>query len=118
MPMLRRLTTMPKSPLIAVIGAPPPPSNPNSGTTGVGKSQLSIELAQALHGQVINADAMQMFRGADVLTNKVSTDEMQGVKHHLLGVLDVRDKCDVGMFRRWGREVVSTHCRPRGVMVD
>ena len=66
------------------------------GTTGVGKSKLAVELALALaqksastrHGyrgaRIINADAMQVYSGMDIITNKISTTEMQGVDHLLM----------------------------------
>lgn len=62
-------------PLIAIIG-----------TTGTGKSKLAIQLAKRLgRCSVINADAMQVYAGMDVITNKVSESEMDGVEHHLMG---------------------------------
>lgn len=61
-------------PLIAVVG-----------NTGVGKSQLAVELARAFRGEVINADAMQMYKGVDIITNKHPLNEQHGVPHHLLG---------------------------------
>jgi tRNA dimethylallyltransferase len=72
----------------------------DKGSTGVGKSQLSIDLARALNGQVINGDSMQVYRGADILTNKVTPDETKGVAHHLLGFLDPLDTYDVFQFER------------------
>lgn len=64
------------------------------GTTGTGKSQLAVDLAVALAkhksrwkgGKVINADAMQVYEGLDIVTNKVTKEEMKGVDHRLLGV--------------------------------
>ncbi|BHF64070.1 tRNA dimethylallyltransferase [Sparganum proliferum] len=61
------------------------------GATGTGKSKLAIDLALAFNGEVLNADAVQLYKGLDIATNKVSEAEMQGVKHHLLGILDPRD---------------------------
>ncbi|VFR02112.1 unnamed protein product [Cuscuta campestris] len=58
------------------------------GTTGAGKSRLSIELATRFSGEIINSDKMQVYRGLDVLTNKVTDDERRHVPHHLLGVID------------------------------
>ncbi|KAK9458916.1 IPP transferase-domain-containing protein [Lipomyces oligophaga] len=55
------------------------------GTTGVGKSKLSISLSKALNGQVINADSMQVYNGLDTMTNKHPISERFGVEHHLLG---------------------------------
>ena len=55
------------------------------GTTGAGKSRLAVDIARAFNGEVINADAMQVYRGLDIITNKITHDEMYGVPHHLLG---------------------------------
>ena len=55
------------------------------GTTAAGKSRLAVDIARTYKGEVINADAMQVFRGLDTITNKISHDEMHGVPHHLLG---------------------------------
>ncbi|GAA95725.1 uncharacterized protein L969DRAFT_45144 [Mixia osmundae IAM 14324] len=59
------------------------------GTTGVGKSQLAVELAQRLEAaEIINCDAMQLYAGLPLLTNKATRAEQGGIKHHLLGVCD------------------------------
>ena len=76
------------------------------GTTGVGKSQLSIDLARTLNGQVINGDSMQVYRGIDVLTNKVTVEETMGVKHHLLSFLDPTTKYDVYNFEKDSEKAV------------
>ena len=55
------------------------------GTTAAGKSRLAVDIARAYKGEVINADAMQVFRGLDIITNKITHDAMRGVPHHLLG---------------------------------
>ena len=58
------------------------------GSTGCGKTELATTVARALgHCQVLNADAMQMYRGFDVATNKASLAERGGVPHHMLGNL-------------------------------
>ncbi|KAJ1840670.1 tRNA dimethylallyltransferase, mitochondrial, partial [Coemansia sp. RSA 2703] len=71
-----------------------------TGTTGVGKSQLAIELARKLNGEVINADALQVYRGYDIITNKVTDDEMLGVPHHLLGFVDPSKEYTVREFEQ------------------
>ncbi|KAJ2357517.1 tRNA dimethylallyltransferase, mitochondrial [Coemansia sp. RSA 2618] len=70
------------------------------GTTGVGKSQLAIEIARAVNGEVINADALQMYAGYDIITNKVTPEETQGVAHHLLGNIPVHREYTVQEFER------------------
>ncbi|KAJ2610384.1 tRNA dimethylallyltransferase, mitochondrial [Coemansia sp. RSA 1365] len=71
-----------------------------TGTTGVGKSQLAIELARALNGEVINADTMQVYRGYDIITNKVNRSEMQDVPHHLLGNVEPHREYTVHEFEQ------------------
>lgn len=93
------------------------------GTTGVGKSQLAIELALALPGlrnssqdgpktaEVINADSMQVYEGLDIITNKVTVEEMKGVKHHLLGFLDRDTDYMVGDYQKDAMKKVRLHPR-------
>lgn len=57
------------------------------GATGTGKSDLAVELALRFNGEVINADAVQMYKGMPIVTNKITPEEQKGVKHHLLGFL-------------------------------
>ncbi|KAI8067747.1 tRNA isopentenyltransferase [Gongronella butleri] len=68
------------------------------GTTGVGKSQLGVELCKALGGQVINADAMQVYKGLDIITNKMPLHERQGVRHHLMDFLEPEQEYRVTEF--------------------
>ncbi|EPS70125.1 hypothetical protein M569_04646 [Genlisea aurea] len=58
------------------------------GATGTGKSKLAIELAQRFDGEVINCDKIQVHKGMDIVTNKVSEDESMGIPHHLLSFVD------------------------------
>ncbi|KAL4572065.1 hypothetical protein LXL04_018834 [Taraxacum kok-saghyz] len=58
------------------------------GATGTGKSKLSIDLATQFQAEIINADKIQIYKGLDVVTNKVTTEECKGVAHHLLGIAD------------------------------
>ncbi|GAB3680195.1 tRNA (adenosine(37)-N6)-dimethylallyltransferase MiaA [Angustibacter aerolatus] len=77
------------------------------GPTATGKSDLGIALAQALDGEVVNADAMQLYRGMDVGTAKLTPAEQQGVPHHLLDVLDVVDEASVAAYQRAADSVVD-----------
>lgn len=89
----------------------------SSNRTGVGKSQLAIDLAVALRnndgrrGEVVNADSMQVYRGLDIITNKATTEEMQGVPHHLMGFLDPGDDYRVDRFRKDAIQKVGLHAR-------
>jgi tRNA dimethylallyltransferase len=94
----------PLRPVVAVVGP-----------TAVGKSELSIELAEALGGEVVNTDALQLYRGMDVGTAKVPPAERRGVPHHLLDVLEVTEAASVAEFQRWARDVVAD-CRSRGAV--
>ncbi|CAB4055784.1 miaA [Lepeophtheirus salmonis] len=58
------------------------------GATGAGKSKLALELAQRFKGEIISADAMQMYHGLNIATNKVSEEELKKVQHHMIDMLD------------------------------
>ncbi|XWS22931.1 hypothetical protein CRYUN_Cryun29cG0078100 [Craigia yunnanensis] len=58
------------------------------GATATGKSKLSIDLATQFHGEVINSDKIQVYKGLDIITNKVTVKEASGVPHHLLGIVN------------------------------
>ena len=77
------------------------------GPTASGKSQLGVALAEALGGEVINADAMQLYRGMDIGTAKVTEAERRGVPHHLLDVLDVTETASVAAYQREARHLVE-----------
>ncbi|KAK5167823.1 tRNA dimethylallyltransferase, mitochondrial [Saxophila tyrrhenica] len=71
----------PNNPLIAVIGA-----------TGTGKSQLAVELAKRYNGEIINGDAMQLYAGLPIITNKITAEEQQGIPHNLLGCIGLHEQ--------------------------
>lgn len=73
------------------------------GPTGSGKSELGVKLAQQLGGEVINADAMQFYRGMDIGTAKIPVGERQGVPHHLLDTMDVAEEASVSKFQHQAR---------------
>lgn len=77
------------------------------GPTATGKSDLAIELALAVGGEVVNADAMQLYRGMDIGTAKVTERERRGVRHHLLDVLEVTETASVAAYQRDARQVVE-----------
>ncbi|MFJ3958715.1 tRNA (adenosine(37)-N6)-dimethylallyltransferase MiaA [Arthrobacter sp. NPDC090010] len=89
-------------PVLAVVGA-----------TGTGKSELGLGLAERLNGEIINADAMQFYRGMDIGTAKLSEAERRGVPHHLLDVLDVTEEASVADFQAEARELIR-QIRDRG----
>jgi tRNA dimethylallyltransferase len=73
------------------------------GPTATGKSDLAVELALRLDGEVIGADAMQLYRGMDIGTAKLSVEERQGVPHHQLDVLDVTREASLAAYQRAAR---------------
>ena len=73
------------------------------GPTATGKSDLALALAEALDGEVVNADAMQLYRGMDVGTAKLPVAERRGVPHHQLDVLEVEEDASVAAYQRHAR---------------
>lgn len=85
------------------------------GPTASGKTALAVEFGRRLRGEVINADAVQLFRGMDIGSAKASPQERAGVPHHLLDVLDVVDEANVAVFQRQARGVI-TEVQGRGAL--
>lgn len=77
------------------------------GATATGKSDLAIALAQRFDGEIINADSMQIYKGMDIGTAKLSVDERQGVRHHLLDVLDVNQDATVAWYQEKARAAIG-----------
>ncbi|MGH3343931.1 MAG: tRNA (adenosine(37)-N6)-dimethylallyltransferase MiaA [Carbonactinosporaceae bacterium] len=77
------------------------------GPTAAGKSDLAIELARVLGGEVVNADSMQLYRGMDVGTAKLAPGERRGVAHHLLDVWEVTATASVAEYQRLARQVID-----------
>lgn len=90
------------TPIVAVVGA-----------TASGKTALSLDLAERLAGEVVNTDAMQLYRGMDIGTAKLPPPERRGIPHHLLDTLSVRDPATVAEFQEWARTTVA-ELRGRG----
>lgn len=76
------------------------------GPTAVGKTKLSIELARVLSCEIISGDSMQVYRGMDVGTAKITEKEMGGVPHHLIDVLEPDQPFSVAMFQEWCRKLI------------
>ncbi|HEX8761888.1 MAG TPA: tRNA (adenosine(37)-N6)-dimethylallyltransferase MiaA [Pseudonocardiaceae bacterium] len=77
------------------------------GPTATGKSELAVKLAQRLDGEVLNADAMQLYRGMDIGTAKLLPAQRGGVRHHLLDILDVTETASVAAYQRQARRIVE-----------
>jgi tRNA dimethylallyltransferase len=78
------------------------------GPTATGKTALGVEIALALGGEVINADAMQLYRGMDIGTAKATPEERRGVPHHLLDVLDVTETASVAAYQAQARATIES----------
>ncbi len=88
--------------LIAVVGA-----------TAAGKSDLAVDLALALDGEVVNADSMQLYRGMDIGTAKLTAAQRRGVPHHLLDVWDVTEAASVAEYQDLADAVIADITRAR-----
>lgn len=86
---------------------PPRPVIAVVGPTGSGKSDLGVNLALALDGEVINADALQFYRGMDIGTAKITVEERRGVPHHLLDSMDVTQEASVADFQGECRAAIN-----------
>ena len=76
------------------------------GPTAAGKSEVAIEVARLLGGEIVNADAFQVYRGMDIGTAKVRPADRRGIAHHLLDILDVTQELSVAQYQEAGREVL------------
>ena len=70
------------------------------GPTASGKTALSIQLAKKFNGEVISADSRQIYRGLDIGTEKTTADEMDGVAHHLIDIVDPKEQYSAVDFKR------------------
>jgi len=77
------------------------------GATATGKSDLAISVAQHVNGEIINADSMQIYKGMDIGTAKLTVVERQGIQHHLLDVLEVNQDSTVAWYQNIAREMIS-----------
>ncbi len=78
-----------------------------TGPTAVGKTALSIELAKMVGGEILSADSMQVYRGMDIGSAKIRPQEMQGVPHHLVDVLDPVQEFNVVVFQKLCRQAME-----------
>ena len=78
-----------------------------AGPTAVGKSDIAVKLAKDIKGQIISADSIQVYKGMDIGSAKIAKDEMGGIKHHLIDVLDPREEFGVNVFQDMSKEAIS-----------
>lgn len=79
-----------------------------TGPTAVGKTSLSVELAKAVNGEMISADSMQVYKQMDIGTAKIKPEEMQGIQHYLIDMLDPKEDFNVVMFQKLAKEAIET----------
>ena len=84
-----------------------------TGPTAVGKTALSIELAKALNGEIISADSMQVYRHMDIGSAKIMPEEMDGIPHHLIDVLEPWKEFNVTRFQAMAKEAMAGYLQPR-----
>jgi len=77
------------------------------GPTAVGKTKLSIELAKRFNGEIISGDSMQIYKGMDIGTAKITKEEMEEIPHHLIDIIDPDDSFSVAEFQTLVREKIS-----------
>lgn len=78
-----------------------------AGPTASGKSSLGIALAKRIGGEIISADSMQVYRGMDIGTAKITMDEMEGIAHHLIDVMEPEEPYNVAAFQQMAQDAYS-----------
>lgn len=78
-----------------------------AGPTAIGKSAAAVRLASEIGGEIISADSMQAYRGMDIGTAKVTKEEMQGIPHHLIDILDVNEEYNAALFKELALDACS-----------
>ena len=81
------------------------------GPTASGKSDLALDLAERIDAEIINADSMQLYRGMDIGTAKLSVAQRRGIPHHLLDVLDVHEEANVAWYQERARRIIDSNSR-------
>lgn len=88
------------------------------GATATGKSDLAIDIAQAIGGEIINGDSMQLYRGMDIGTAKVPESQRGGIPHHLLDILDVNEDASVADYQVKARAAIAEiHGRNKAAII-
>ena len=88
------------------------------GATATGKSDIAIEIAQELGAEIINADSMQLYRGMDIGTAKLTVEERKRIPHHLLDVLDVSEDSTVARYQEQARaSITEIHGRGKDAVI-
>ena len=78
-----------------------------SGPTSSGKSDIALDVAEKFGGEIISADSMQVYKGMDIGTGKLSKDEMRGIPHHLIDVIEPTEEYNVSRFVEMARKAID-----------
>lgn len=78
-----------------------------TGPTAAGKTALSIELAHAINGEIISADSMQVYRHMNIGSAKITPEEMQGVKHYLVDILEPFEDFNIVLFQKYAKQAIA-----------
>ena len=88
------------------------------GATATGKSSLAVDLALKLNAEIINADSMQLYKGMDIGTAKISVEDRQGVPHHMLDLLEINEDANVAWYQERARSMITQiHAQGRDVII-
>ena len=87
---------MKKTPVVVIVGP-----------TAVGKTKTGIELAKAFDGEIVSGDSVQVYRGMDIGSAKVTKEEAEGIPHHLIDICDPDDAMSVAMFQQLARVAID-----------
>lgn len=78
-----------------------------TGPTAVGKTDISIKLAKEINGEIISADSIQVYKGLDIGSAKITEEDMDGVKHYLIDVLEPTDEFDIYTFKNLAKKAID-----------
>lgn len=88
------------------------------GATATGKSDLAVSLAQQIDAEIINADSMQLYKGMDIGTAKITIQERKGISHHLMDLLEVTEDANVAWYQERARAAIAEiHGRGKNVII-
>ena len=88
------------------------------GATATGKSDLAVALAQQIDAEIINADSMQLYKGMDIGTAKITVQERKGIAHHLLDLLEVTEDANVAWYQQQARNTIAEiHDRGKNAVI-
>ena len=88
-----------------------------AGPTGVGKTKISIDLASELNAEIISSDSAQVYRGLNIGTAKITEEEMQGIKHHLIDIVEPVSKYSVGNFEKDVNKILNQNSEKKFLLV-